>query len=215
MTPRFAQAVDPIFLATLDLIDRINRSAVVNVQDERVRLRERFELSEAAMGATSEWLLAKYALVSWIDEMLVDLPWSGREWWSNNVMEVELFNTRLCNERFFVRAKEATTLASRDALEVFYDCVLLGFRGLYRDARLADSLTRAHGLPSDLMGWLRQTAQSMALPQGRPVALTARNELEGAPPLTSRATLVWAWLTVALLAGMNLLNFAVIYSRYR
>jgi len=214
MTPRFAQAVDPIFLATLDLVDRINRSATISVQDERVRLRELFDHAEAMLGAAPEWQLAKYALVSWIDELLVDLPWSGREWWSNNVLEVELFNTRLCNERFFVRGKEASALASRDALEVFYDCVLLGFRGLYRDARLADALTRAHGLPSDLPGWLRQASQSIKVGQGRPSLGMARYDLRGAPPLKSRASLIWAWLSAALLAAVNILYYAVIYTRY-
>jgi type VI secretion system protein ImpK len=215
MTPRFAQVVDPIFLATLDLIDRINRSVAVSVQDERVRLRELFDRAEAALGGVPEWLLAKYALVSWIDELLVDLPWSGREWWGNNVFEVELFNTRLCNERFFVRAKEAATLANRDALEVFYDCVLLGFRGLYRDARLAEALTRSHGLPSDLMGWLRQAEQSIHLSHERRNLEFAQFELVGAPPLKPRSALIWSWILVALMVVVNVMYFFVIFLRYR
>ncbi len=215
MTPRFAQAVDPILMMALDLVDRINRSAAVSVQDERMRLRELFARAEAALGSAPEWLLAKYALVSWIDELLVDLPWSGREWWGNNVMEVELFNTRLCNERFFVRAKEAATLATRDALEVFYDCVLLGFRGLYRDPRLADALTRTHNLPPDLTGWLRQAEQAIHVARPRPTLEFAQYELVGAPPLKPRSALIWSWVLVSMLIIINILFYAVIYTRYR
>lgn len=215
MTPRFAQAVDPIYLAALGLVDRIQRNEQPSAQDERARLRSLFDRAEALLGATQEWTLAKYALVSWIDELLVDAPWTDREWWSNNVLEVELFNTRLCNERFFVRGKEAATLPTRDALEVFYDCVLLGFRGLYRDPQLAETLTRAHGLPSDLQGWLRQTAQSIEIGQGRPTLPPPRYELDGAPPLISRGALVWSWMSAALLAAVNVALYFVVYTRYR
>ena len=47
------------------------------------------DYAEAALGGGLEWELAKYALVSWIDEILVETPWSGRDWWSNNVLEVQ------------------------------------------------------------------------------------------------------------------------------
>ena len=129
--------------------------------------------AEAIVGAGTEWDLAKYAIVSWIDEMLVETPWDGRDWWSNNVLEVELFNTRLCNEQFYVRAQEASTLARRDALEVFYVCVVLGFRGLYRDPNLSMMFSAAHGLPPDLDTWARQASLAIRLGQGRPALVSA------------------------------------------
>ncbi len=155
MTPRFAQAVDPIMLHVLE---RISHDERLSPQDERSQLRAWIDRAEAVVGATPDWELAKYALAAWIDEVLVDTAWDGAEWWSNNPVEVELFQTRLCNEQFYLRAQQASTLPSRDALEVFYVCVVLGFRGLYRDASMAAMFTAAHNLPVDLETWARQTA---------------------------------------------------------
>ncbi len=39
MTPKFAQAVDPIFIHVLDLLDRINNAETPSVQEEHVRIR--------------------------------------------------------------------------------------------------------------------------------------------------------------------------------
>jgi type VI secretion system protein ImpK len=213
MTPRFALAIDPIFLHVLDLLDRIEHGEQPAPEAERLRICALLDQGQALIGANEEWDLAKYAIVSWIDEMLVEAAWDGRDWWSNHVLEVQMFNTRLCNERFFTQAQQASSLSRRDALEVYYNCVVLGFRGLYSDPLLADSLTRAHSLPSDLEGWAHQAAMSIRLGQGRPPLSGARREVYGAPPLRGRPALVWSWLAVAVLVVTNVLFFALILNR--
>ena len=155
MTPKLAAAVDPIFLHVLDLQDRIAREEPTDPQEERHRIKALIDQAEAIMGTGPEWDQTKYAIVSWIDEVLVDTPWNGQEWWSNNVLEVELFNTRLCHEQFYTRAQEASTFQTRDALEVFYVCVVLGFRGLYRDEQTAAVFAHDKGLPPDLDTWAK------------------------------------------------------------
>ena len=207
MTPQFAQAVDPIFLAMLDLSEQIGNNQPISPQNERYRLVAAVDYAEAALGGGVEWELAKYALVSWIDELLVETPWSGRDWWSNNILEVQFFNTRLCNERFYTKAQEALGQPRRDALEVFYNCVILGFRGLYRDANLASSLTAANGLPPDLTSWTKQTAMAIRLGQGRPPLPRPRREIQGVLPLGRRATVVWSCAIAALLLLVNVAYF--------
>jgi len=208
MTPNFAQAVDPIFLYVLGLLERMNGDQTLVPQDERARIRGLIDQGQALVGASDEWELIKYALVSWIDEMLVETPWDGRDWWSNNVLEVELFNTRLCNEEFYARAREASTHARRDALEVFYVCVVLGFRGLYRDPAMAAVLTQSQELPPDLETWARQVVMSIRLGQGRPQLAGPAREIRGAPPQRVRSLVVWSWMGV----GMLSLTLAVSYS---
>ena len=137
--------------------------------------------------------------------MLVETTWRGREWWSNNVLEMDLFRTRLCNEQFFLYAKEASTLTRRDALEVYYVCVVLGFRGLYRDAMLSEMLTEQHGLPTDLPTWARQTSMSIRLGQGRPQLAGAKREIAGAPPRKTKSIVVWPWLCAAMLGAWGIL----------
>src|SRR5215470_15563795 len=110
MTPRHALAVDPLLLHMLGLLDRLADGQSPNPLDERARIKALLDQGEAVVGSGQEWELSKYALVAWIDEMLVEADWESREWWSNNVLEMELFRTRLCSERFFQNAKEASTL---------------------------------------------------------------------------------------------------------
>jgi len=198
MTPNFAQAVDPIFLYVLALLDRISRDVKPKPQEERARIRALIDEAEARLGSSTEWELAKYAIVSWIDEMLVDAFWDGREWWSNNVLEIELFNTRECNERFFIKAQQASTVSGRDALEVFYVCVILGFRGLYHNMESDSVLAPSLNLPFSLVEWAKQTALSVRLGQGREPLSRPTMEIHGAPPLRSRASVVWPWVTAVL-----------------
>lgn len=205
MTPRFAQAVDPVFLHVLDVHDRVSRGDRVTAREEHLRINALLDQAGALIGAGPDWELAKYAIVSWIDELLVDTPWDGRDWWSNNVLEVEHFNTRLCYEHFYLRAQEASTLPQRDALEVFYICVVLGFRGLYRDPLSAEGLIQSHGLPADIQTWSRQVSLAIRLGQGRPALRGPQKEIAGAPPLKSRTGVVWTVLATSVLALANIL----------
>jgi type VI secretion system protein ImpK len=205
MTPKFAQACDPVMLHILALLDRINRDEKPLPQDERLRVRALIDQAEALLGSGNEWQLAKYALASWADEMLVDAPWDGRDWWSNNVLEMELFNTRQCYDQFYVRAKEASTLPQRDALEVFYVCVVLGFRWLYRDPVFSQQTIQALALPADVEAWSKQTAMAVRLGQGRPALSGKQREIAGAPPLKARYYALWSGLALTLLLGTALL----------
>src|SRR5690349_16160027 len=54
MTPNFAQAVDPIFLYVLALLDRISRDAKPKPQEERVRIRALIDEAEARLGSSGE-----------------------------------------------------------------------------------------------------------------------------------------------------------------
>jgi type VI secretion system protein ImpK len=205
MTPKFASAVDPILLHVLGLLERIARQENLSHPEERLRIRALLDRAEAIVGRGKEWELAKYALVSWIDEVLLDVEWQGREWWSNNVLEIELFNTRLCNELFYTRAQEASTLPQRDALEVFYVCVVLGFRGLYRDPVAAEVLAEPRGLPRDLESWAKQTALAIRLGQGRPPIIDSATLGAGAPPLKGQSFMIWSLLVGVILAALNVI----------
>ena len=213
MTPKHSLAVDPFLLHSLDLLDRISSGGDPNPQEERVRLRTFLDQGEAIVGAGRDWQLTRYALVAWIDEMLVEASWSHREWWSNNVMERELFNTRECAERFFVNAKEASGLSQRDALEVYYVCVILGFRGIYSEPTIARMITESLGLPEDLNVWAKQVSMSIRLGQGRPPLKEASREIAGAPPLPSKNRVVWPWLFASILAAWNEIYLALHFPR--
>ncbi|TWU23423.1 hypothetical protein Pla52o_29590 [Novipirellula galeiformis] len=207
MTPQFAQAVDPIFLYALDLMTRIGDNENPLPHEERIRIRSLIDQASAMLPNGDQWELAKYAIVSWIDDILVQSSWSHASWWQNNVMEVELFNTRLCFEQFFVNAQRAAGSPNRDALEVCYICGILGFRGLYADPQTAAVLTQKHGLPADFPTWARQVSMSIRLGQGRPELDTPGRELYGAPPLKKKSRVVWPWLAASMLFVCIVIHF--------
>ena len=200
MTPNFAAAVDPVFLQVLGLLERISANQNPVPAEERTVIKNCLRNAEAALGQKQEWELAKYALVAWIDDLLIEAPWDGRLWWKENALEVELFNTRERATLFYAKAKEAAAMTRRDALEVFYVCVVLGFRGLYRDQAatfLADQL----GLSPTLESWASQAAKSIQLGQGRPPINEAPRPGEGAPPLEAKYQLVGTVLLGIVLAA--------------
>jgi type VI secretion system protein ImpK len=200
MTPKFAKAVDPVFMHVLGLLERISHDENPPVSEERVKIRGWLDQAEGQLGHGSDWLLAKYALVSWIDDVLIDAPWEGRNWWKENALEVEVFNTRLRNEQFYMKGKEAASLPSKDALEVFYVAVVLGFRGLYRDPNAASVLAEPRGLPPDLEAWAKQTSMAIQLGQGRPQVSESHEPIEGAPPLNGPSMLIWSSFFGVILA---------------
>ena len=210
MTPRFSEAVDPIFLHVLGLVERIAPGGVHAPEEEKAKIRGYLDQAEAKLGRGEEWELTKYALVAWIDELLVESPWEGREWWKNNVLEMDLFNTRECNEQFYVKAQEASSLMNRDALEVYYVCVVLGFRGLYRDPVSAAIVTEALNLPAELETWAKRTSMAIALGQGRPPLDSTGGEGPGAPPLDGQSLLIWSALFGVILLAANFI-YALIF----
>ncbi|MEZ6117665.1 MAG: DotU family type IV/VI secretion system protein [Pirellulaceae bacterium] len=208
MNPRFAAAVDPVFLHVLDLLERIGRNEAHAPDVERELIGNRFREAEAQIGEKQGWDLAKYALVAWIDDVLIAAPWEGRDWWENNSLEFAYFKSRDRATEFFQKAIRAAEMTRRDALEVFYVCVVLGFRGLYglQDAAfMADQLQ----LPTDLNEWARRTSRSIQLGQGRPPISESIRPRTTAPPLEGKFLLVGTVLVSAVLSA-----FAIVIAYY-
>jgi type VI secretion system protein ImpK len=203
MTPEFAKAVDPVFLSVLDLLDRIDRDEIRAVEEERLRVRGYLDQAEAMLGKGTDWQVAKYGLVSWIDEVLVDAHWANSVWWKENCLEWEEFKTLDRSEQFYMKAKEASSLRRKDALEVFYIGVVLGFRGLYRDPDRTAALHGALELPPDLENWAKQTSMAIQLGRGIPSISDASQPIDGAPPLDGPFALIWASAAGVVLAVLT------------
>ena len=203
MTPDFSYAIDPIFTYVIETLDQISHNQGVAAEEVRQRLDNRFREAEAQLGSRKGWELAKYALVAWIDDVMIGAPWGGGEWWENNSMEFSHFNTRDRATEFFKRAEEAGQLSRRDPLEVFYVCVVLGFRGLYglpEAAFLAEHL----GLPPRIDEWAKRTSRSIELAQGRPPIAESPSRMDGAPPLEGKFVLLRWSLGLLALAAITL-----------
>jgi hypothetical protein len=72
----------------------------------------------------------RYALTCWLDEIFSDgHPREWSEQWANSILERQLFGERDRAWRFWEQARLADMRPGTDALEAFYWCVMLGFRG--------------------------------------------------------------------------------------
>jgi len=202
MSPHFAATVDPIFLRVLALLESVEKNEVTSPESEQQALERLFRESEAQASEGSGWHLAKYGLAAWIDDLLISASWSGRDWWESNSLEFAFFNSRDRATQFFVQAKEATALPRRDALEVFYLCVVLGFQGLYQ---LSESQIIAGqlDLPSSIEAWTKNSASAIQLRQGRPRIHEAPRAPTGAPPLESRYRAVGSAIVCVILAMLS------------
>jgi type VI secretion system protein ImpK len=89
---------------------------------------------------------AKYATVALADDLGLHSDWDHAGQWNRYLLELRHFNTSFAGQEFFDRlARLRQTLAGVQdpalreqvlgALEVYYTCLRLGFRGRYRNAQ--------------------------------------------------------------------------------
>jgi type IV/VI secretion system ImpK/VasF family protein len=94
------------------------------------------QLPDAERYARTRFLGIRYALACWLDEIILDKDnheWVQR-WWNDRHLETLIFpplNER--NVRFWEQADLAEARPETDALEGYYLCVMLGFRGAKQD----------------------------------------------------------------------------------
>jgi type VI secretion system protein ImpK len=83
-------------------------------------------------GGGERFLGIRYALVCWLDEvMIADTPWKIE--WTEYKLEQALYGTNDRAWQFWYQAERAAREGRTDALEAFYLCAVLGFRGEYQD----------------------------------------------------------------------------------
>lgn len=213
MNAALEQFVDDYLETVMLVVDHLQLDEPVNPKELHQTFLGLLTSARESHHHTEQWEDAIYALVALTDELMLEMPWSGRSWWNDHVLEASLFGTRLCSERFFEVAKRAAQQTSGHSgggvLRVFHDCVLLGFRGVYSSPELAKTLTAELGLPATIDQWLIETQQRLAddAMDHRPAAQLHR-QLSGAAPNADRRTLVW-W---AVAAGTLLIANLTVYS---
>ncbi len=99
---------------------------------------------------------AKYALVAYIDEMILGSEWQAvKEVWSGNPLQMSYFNDFAAGEEFFNKLEEYRKNLDNpkkvDVLEVYYTCMALGFKGMHADLQGIEKLkTLMEGIGKDI-----------------------------------------------------------------
>jgi type VI secretion system protein ImpK len=90
---------------------------------------------EAGEFAASSYQDALYAMVSFADEVFLNIPWIGQRPWENNLLESRFFQTQIAGELIFQKIENlvSTNDPMKADLAVVYLLILgLGFKGKFR-----------------------------------------------------------------------------------
>jgi type VI secretion system protein ImpK len=77
---------------------------------------------------------AKFAVVAFVDETILSSNWAGTEEWMKTPLQLEFYDQFDAGEVFFDRLDDLLDAPAQhaEALEVYYHCMSLGFRGKYQ-----------------------------------------------------------------------------------
>ncbi len=135
------------------------------------------------------YLGARYALTCWLDEVFIaETVWSAE--WNEQKLELSMYGTNDRAWKFWEQARIAESRPGTDALEVYFLCVMLGFRGDLTDQ------------PARLREWVMATRARLGTnaPRDWP-APPSQDPPTYVPPLRGRESL----RRMVLSAGMLLL----------
>lgn len=218
MTPKFAQYLDPVFMCVIESLKSINSAVTPSAEHVRRVINEEIQKAEDGLREDKSWRQAKYALVCWIDELLGNATnWPGHVRWQSNTLEWDHFQKAEANEHFYVVAAEvADHPGIDDALETFYVCFMLGFRGLYRpeERQKPDyELTVAkYRVPREPAEWANGMATLIARRRSANSSASRdhnrdRPNIILAKPMWRLEGLLWPWLAALLVAGLNVVCY--------
>jgi type VI secretion system protein ImpK len=73
---------------------------------------------------------ARFAVFAWVDETILNMPWSERENWRRNLLQTAYYSTTSAGSEFFERLNRLRS-DQEGVREVYFTCLSLGFRGRY------------------------------------------------------------------------------------
>lgn len=132
-----ALAFQEVFTAIVRL--RYNRQAVVSADSFRAQMMQAIAMAEQdarSRGYNAEDLKeAKFALVAFLDESALGCRNPAFSDWHRLPVQAQLYGHQLAGELFFQELQKTMSRSdsaeTADLLEVYYLCLLLGFKGRY------------------------------------------------------------------------------------
>ncbi len=148
--------------------------------------------------------VSKFGLAAFVDETVLTNNFPLRNEWEKNPLQLEYFGEQLAGNKFFEKLDAMLNQieVTQDAVEVYYFCMLLGFKGryaVYEQEKLLATM---------------QTAANALVKVGRikPVELSPHWLANDQPkPPEKRGMPIWAKLGAAGGLGLALILYAVIF----
>lgn len=146
------EAAMPLLMLCCGLRGTRDHADVATLHAETVRQVQAFEQAAAERGAARESILAaRYALCTFIDEVVMNTPWGANSLWPGRALLLTFHRDSAGGEKVFQMIERvlADRQPRRDLVEFFHVCLALGFQGQYRvtpggEARLAELRERLY-----------------------------------------------------------------------
>jgi type VI secretion system protein ImpK len=107
------------------------REAIINHVDQATALSEKVAASEADVHQ------ARFAILVWLDEMILRSRLSLGQIWRDNLLQTEYYQTEYGGEEFFQRM-DSLSADQISVRQVYLTCLLLGFKGKYHHLDVND-----------------------------------------------------------------------------
>lgn len=112
---------------------------------------------------------ARFALAAFLDETVLDAAWAQGDLWRNRPLQLDLFAERRAGQRFFDELAQLRRQgeAKREVVEVYHQCLNLGFEGQYRVSG-RDQLVQLKGDLDRQLGYDQRDRRELKLgPHGK------------------------------------------------
>jgi type IV/VI secretion system ImpK/VasF family protein len=102
-----------------------------------------------------------YLMTTLADEIFLNMEWSGKQYWEENMLEYRYFGTQTAGDEIFNRINEllASKGSSVEKAEIYLKALGLGFKGRYRD--MEDEQTRINVYRGYLFDFIQKNGKSM------------------------------------------------------
>jgi type VI secretion system protein ImpK len=108
---------------------------------------------------------AKFALAAFVDETVLAGGFPLREEWERYPLQLEYFKEALAGNKFFERLAWLMKQGETDVVEVYYICLLLGFKGKYT-VFLEDQLPAVINTTAEYLQGAGRLQKSVLSPHG-------------------------------------------------
>jgi len=117
------------------------RPKVASMLDDFEKRAERYRFNHKVVN------VAKFGLAAFVDETVLTANFPLRNEWEKNPLQLQYFGEQLAGNKFFDKLDSmlGQIEVTQDAVEIYYYCLLLGFKGkyaVYEQEKLLDTMQR-------------------------------------------------------------------------
>lgn len=174
------------------------RPKMIGLLDEFEKRAERYRFSHKIVQ------VSKFALASFFDETILTNNFPLKTEWEKNPLQLELFGEQLAGNKFFEKLESMLKQieVTQDAVEVYYYCMLLGFKGRY-----------AIYEQEKLLAIMQETANALVkVGKIKPVELSPHWLANDQPkPPEKRGMPIWAKLTALGGVGLAIIVYGILF----